>query len=129
MHGPTSDGLSPAADRHCGVHSRQLVGLSCQPCANASRITEAAASPRPLYSEGRRANPYTAWSTDCRPMVTWNPGEILSARPTASAPECGAPITKTGWVTLRELTMRIWRGGIYPFSFRCPQYRTRCPDP
>src|ERR1700756_4886390 len=45
-------------------------------------------------------------------MVTWNPGEILSARPTASAPECGAPMTKTGWVTLRALTMRIWRGGI-----------------
>src|ERR1700761_9319346 len=45
-------------------------------------------------------------------MVTWNPGEILSARPTDSAPECGAPMTKTGWVTLRELTMRIWRVGI-----------------
>src|SRR5258708_10348479 len=45
-------------------------------------------------------------------MVTWNPGEILSARPTDSAPECGAPITKTGRVTLRALTMRRWRGGI-----------------
>src|SRR5690242_11096293 len=45
-------------------------------------------------------------------MVTWNPGEILSARPTDSAPECGAPITKTGRVTLRALTMRMWRGGI-----------------
>src|ERR1700733_8913503 len=45
-------------------------------------------------------------------MVTWNPGEILSARPTDSAPECGAPITKTGWVTFLALTMRIWRGGI-----------------
>src|SRR5690348_16355660 len=88
-------------------------------------------------------------------MVTWNPGEILSARPTDSAPECGAPITKTGWVTLRALTMRMWRGGInrvigaglrrqrggevagqgarrarHPTRsvVRSPQYRTLCGD-
>src|SRR5271154_2755773 len=42
-------------------------------------------------------------------MVTWNPGAAFSTRPTMSAPECGAPITNTGWVTLRELTMRRWR--------------------
>src|SRR5579871_445737 len=84
-------------------------------------------------------------------MVTWNPGEILSARPTDSAPECGAPITKTGRVTLRALTIRRWRGGIYAVSeraclrrrggggrvvwwvarsdpFGSRQYRTRCAD-
>src|SRR6185437_10335621 len=83
---------------------------------------------------------------------TWNPGEILSARPTDSAPECGAPITKTGWVTLRALTMRMWRGGINRVigracgagkwrvreaertrrlarpGVRSPQYRTLCGD-
>ena len=36
----------------------------------------------------------------------------MITRPTMSVPECGAPITKTGWVTLRALTMRMWRGGI-----------------
>src|SRR3984957_6265496 len=67
-------------------------------------------------------------------MVTWNPGESLSARPTASAPECGAPITKTGWVTLRALTMRMWRGGIYaflsvsPVPYSVPRPHKRSPD-
>jgi hypothetical protein len=35
----------------------QLAGPICQPCANASRMTAAAASPRPLCSDGRRAKP------------------------------------------------------------------------
>src|ERR1700722_507643 len=66
-------------------------------------------------------------------MVTWNPGESLSARPTASAPECGAPITKTGWVTLRALTMRMWRGGIFffqvsPVPYSVPRPHKRSPD-
>src|ERR1700722_4900662 len=66
-------------------------------------------------------------------MVTWKPGESLSARPTASAPECGAPITKTGWVTLRALTMRMWRGGIFffqvsPVPYSVPRPHKRSPD-
>jgi hypothetical protein len=40
-------------------------------------------------------------------MVTWNPGDSLSAVPTSATPECGAPITKTGRETFRELTMRM----------------------
>ena len=37
---------------------------------------------------------------------------VVMARIALSCPECGAPMTKTGWVTLRALTMRMWRGGI-----------------
>ena len=57
--------------------------------------------------DGRRAKAYTTRSTLGWPIVMWKPLEAFTARPIRSAPECGAPITKTGWCTLRELTMRM----------------------
>jgi len=52
-HGPTLS--TPPASRHCGAQAMQPCGVICQACANASRSTVAAASPRPLWMDGRRA--------------------------------------------------------------------------
>ena len=46
---------SPAASRHSGTHSMQPCAVIRQPWPNASRSTDAAASPRPSWIEGRRA--------------------------------------------------------------------------
>src|SRR5260370_28849997 len=40
-------------------------------------------------------------------MVRWKPRDCLTARPSRSAPECGALMMKTGWRTLRPLTTRM----------------------
>ncbi len=69
-HGPTASEARPAAARHSRVHSRQLLGVTCQPCAKASLITVAAACVRPWYMDGRRAKAYTVRSTFGCPIVT-----------------------------------------------------------
>src|SRR5215469_7010321 len=104
---------TPPASLHTGEQVRQEVALTCQAWANASLSTVAAASLWPRWMDGLRANAYTTLCTASWPIVRWKPGDCLSARPTRSAPECGAPITKTGWRTLRPFTTRMCgRGGM-----------------
>ena len=44
------------ASRHSGEQARQPCAVTCQAWANASRSTVAAASPRPRWIDGLRAN-------------------------------------------------------------------------
>ena len=88
--------LTRPASRHCGEQAMQPYGETCQACANASRSTVVAASPRPRWMDGLRANACTTLTTARCPIVTWKPADCFRARASRSVPECGAPMTKTG---------------------------------
>ena len=78
-----------------------------QASANTSRSTRAGPPACPRMIEGRRAKAYTTRATSGRPIVRCMPGARFRARPTRSAPECGADSTNTGRRTLMPLTTRM----------------------
>ena len=88
--------VTPPALRQAAEQPRQLSGVTCQAWANASRSTVVAASPLPRWMDGLRAKACTTLVTAGWPIVMWNPADRFSARASASVPEYGAPITKTG---------------------------------
>ena len=69
--------FSSLASRQAWEQAMQPCGVTCQACANASRSTVAAASPRPRWMDGLRANAYTTLITLRWPTVTWKPGGLL----------------------------------------------------